>query len=1745
MVSKVPESPDWGDVYGRLFSRRVDLVGDYAGSEPFLIEGDSLLLHCFSDDKLDFADGFQMLHAVWLVESFLYGLSKRNCNFHIAFFDDHERLCIPSHATDAEKAKYLLARAVILRHLLASLTDSQSTNFLIKVLIFPSIDSSSFHVALADNDYMFVMMNDGAVSECGCPEHVRDKTTLRVAICSFIARGYNVALVNGVEWRDTKVITAIIEGTAQLSNAIRNAPKSLANYEDPPFEVFDRERFDLFTKHYKLSSQRLSERLYLVAATIGRILSWDKFSSNEISAFLTHSILQSQLRLGARSAVESSSTENSQLFLEKFVEVARGVMHSPYWRQFVEEAQAQTDIADLVDGRLFNSVLTGHHPDLQLNEESQVVMKSMMTLISPLTDNQINPHDNKSRLNPEQRSQKALHSYRKLLPFTDQVFAKHLQPIKLNIDTEIVHLMGENSRTFRELTHWHNSRRPLSRKVALSMKERTAFYARRRDQRFMAEMMAYAASLTNAVGKALEPEKVVVQETKPAATHLKNGQQQPSRGTKSSKENKPTKKQLMLQNIAAKNEEKNAASASKVLQSWNLVCKDIDKLREPAVCHAKAMQYLHSLPSSKREVVGTEVEVFALSCLLKLWMSSITANAKSPDYGLAAEIWDFVGRLRNMPGLTNTIVSKLQQTVDQLGLPFTIGNANVVDRKLPFDFALTPTKSSELQIRLPSKVFQLFHCGPFFDRKMDSAPDDRVPFMPDGWQRKVLDAIDAEKSLFVVAPTSAGKTFISFYSMKKVLQSSDEGVLVYIAPTKALVNQIAAEIQARFSKSYKHAGKSVWGIHTRDYRINNSTGCQVLVTVPHILQIMLLSPSNANSWSSRIKRIIFDEVHCISQADDGIVWEQLLLLAPCPIIALSATVGNPQEFYEWLASAQKSIGMELVMVHHPHRYSDLRKFIYVPTKGYSFTGLPKPPTVASVGLDKGKNFQFVHPVASLLNRSRGMPEDFTLEARDCYTLWKAMKTRETETHKVPNSLNPEKALPAVITQADIINWLKSIKQFLGQWMTDQDSPFDELVEDLGGSLYELEGEEDTGLSADGLRSTVVSLLCHLHEQAALPAILFNYDRKNCEDLCKTVVKTLKEAEAEWKDKSPQWAKKMAEWDTWKKNQKNAHKKAAKLLEKVKGKAELEREMASVEPNAWESFNPNAPVDGFHFTDRTKLQESELDEYAEELERRHVPKWLIEALYRGIGVHHSGMNRKYRHVVELLFRKGYLQAVIATGTLALGINMPCKTVVFCGDSIFLTALNFRQAAGRAGRRGFDVLGNVVFHGIGVSKVCRLLSSRLPELTGHFPITTTLVLRLCTLLSESKYSSFAVRSVDALLSQPRLYLGGEENRMTVLHHLRFSLEYLRRQFLLDQSGKPLNFAGCISHLYYAEPSNFAFHALLKEGYFHQLCAGIRRNPGSKDRILETLMVVLCNIFNRRYCNQVDREFVENVVKRSPSMVFLPSLPKKAKKILREHNDETLDIFSTYVRTFVDQHVKEEDCLLPLSRTKFGGDGGDAPTSAIRSQFVALSGHGDNFKSISELCQTVRAGVFLEESAIPYINLEAELPLNAYLLDFFKHGDVTALVEGNKLRRGDVWFVLNDFSQVLATIITSLTNFIKADLDADDDALNAMGGGDAHEEEVEDCLYEMDAAPTEQKKALPVHTKVVRKKVVDNWDDDGEEDGADLPPKASGSSEGYSSEGDFKSPAWEGSSLLDVLYAFKKLADEFNDKFKVMWA
>lgn len=93
--------------------------------------------------------------------------------------------------------------------------------------------------------------------------------------------------------------------------------------------------------------------------------------------------------------------------------------------------------------------------------------------------------------------------------------------------------------------------------------------------------------------------------------------------------------------------------------------------------------------------------------------------------------------------------------------------------------------------------------------------------------------------------------------------------------------------------------------------------------------------------------------------------------------------------------------------------------------------------------------------------------------------------------------------------------------------------------------------------------------------------------------------------------------------------------------------------------------------------------------------------LSRLLRLGIGVHHAGMLPRYRRLVERLVQAGHLRVVCGTDTLGVGVNMPIRTVVFTSLVKFdgvrqrhLSAREFHQIAGRAGRAGFDTVGDVL-------------------------------------------------------------------------------------------------------------------------------------------------------------------------------------------------------------------------------------------------------------------------------------------------------------------------------------------------------------------------------------------------------------------------------------------------------------------
>jgi len=174
------------------------------------------------------------------------------------------------------------------------------------------------------------------------------------------------------------------------------------------------------------------------------------------------------------------------------------------------------------------------------------------------------------------------------------------------------------------------------------------------------------------------------------------------------------------------------------------------------------------------------------------------------------------------------------------------------------------------------------------------------------------------------------------------------------------------------------------------------------------------------------------------------------------------------------------------------------------------------------------------------------------------------------------------------------------------------------------------------------------------------------------------------------------------------------------------------------------------------------------------------------LERGVAAHHAGLLPAFKEVVEELFQRKLVKAVFATETLALGINMPARTVVleklekFNGEArVAITAGEYTQLTGRAGRRGIDVEGHAVIQwteGLDPQAVAALASRRTYPLNSSFRPTYNMAVNLidqfgrprARKILESSFAQFqADRAVVGLARQVKDAedsLAGYEKAMT---------------------------------------------------------------------------------------------------------------------------------------------------------------------------------------------------------------------------------------------------------------------------------------------------------------------------------------------------------------------------------------------
>ena len=161
------------------------------------------------------------------------------------------------------------------------------------------------------------------------------------------------------------------------------------------------------------------------------------------------------------------------------------------------------------------------------------------------------------------------------------------------------------------------------------------------------------------------------------------------------------------------------------------------------------------------------------------------------------------------------------------------------------------------------------------------------PFPYDPFQQRAIDAIDRGVSLFVAAPTGAGKTVIADYCIAKTVARHQQ--VIYTAPIKALSNQKFRDFSAR-------EGETV-GIMTGDVTLNPRASILIMTTEIY-RNTLLENPARL----ARCAWVIFDEIHYLDDPERGTVWEEAIMFTPPHInlLALSATIPNVEQLAQWI-----------------------------------------------------------------------------------------------------------------------------------------------------------------------------------------------------------------------------------------------------------------------------------------------------------------------------------------------------------------------------------------------------------------------------------------------------------------------------------------------------------------------------------------------------------------------------------------------------------------------------------------------------------------------------------------------------------------------------------------------------------------------------------------------------------------------------------------------------------------------------
>ena len=548
----------------------------------------------------------------------------------------------------------------------------------------------------------------------------------------------------------------------------------------------------------------------------------------------------------------------------------------------------------------------------------------------------------------------------------------------------------------------------------------------------------------------------------------------------------------------------------------------------------------------------------------------------------------------------------------------------------------------------------------------------------DAWQIQVIENIDNGINTIVPAPTSSGKSIISIYPINK------KGVKVLVVvPTDVLAWQHCAYYTKYLKTNVPLLTKSFKTSPKRDELVKIINSSDVLVgTADEILNFLPLIKVDYD-W------VIFDEIHMMGKPEGSSMEHIARLYSHKKFLALSATIGNVDELKGWFQNIGYS---DVSVVGCNKRFFNLQRYAFLPEESELVAIHP-------LGMVTNTDFEDKSVLEKSLQPTPPNIWDFAIKLSKVFDL----KDLEPYTY-----FNKDCRITLDMSNEYFSNLLKRcVEQYKGKNIAKINSLID--------SYHQIELKtEDTDL---------LKLIQTLKKLEKCPAIIFQPNSTSCMRLVRGLAKQIENAE----EAEPSYKKTIRDRAKAIKKAKKIEKSNEKL--KLTDVPENKKIKMLLKENPPELEVPDVvplqePHEKYVFNNEQLFTAAQVDEWAQDL-KKYFPNngdsyhWLIIMLWRGIGVYVTGLPDNYLRLVQRLASTKQLSIVFSDNSLVFGVSMPFRTTVLYRDVYTpdtLDPMMYHQMAGRAGRRGLDTQGNVVFAGYSFERITDLSVSAVPKIQG---------------------------------------------------------------------------------------------------------------------------------------------------------------------------------------------------------------------------------------------------------------------------------------------------------------------------------------------------------------------------------------------------------------------------------------------